>query len=73
MPAWWPWVQCCQVYLPPDDELAAEITAAGQASFDRVWRMPVIEGYQEQLDSPFADIANIGGPKAGSVTAACFF
>ena len=28
--------------------------------------------YQEQLDSPFADMANIGGPKAGSVTAACF-
>lgn len=56
----------------PDDELAAELTAAGQHSFDRVWRMPVIEDYQEQLDSPFADIANIGGPKAGSVTAACF-
>ncbi len=56
----------------PDDELAAEIHAAGQTSFDRVWRMPVIDDYQEQLDSPFADIANIGGPKAGSVTAACF-
>ena len=56
----------------PDDELAAELTSAGQNSFDRVWRMPVIEDYQEQLDSPFADIANIGGPKAGSVTAACF-
>jgi len=56
----------------PDDELAAEISAAGQTAFDRVWRMPVIEDYQEQLDSPFADIANIGGPKAGAVTAACF-
>ena len=56
----------------PDDELATEISAAGQTSFDRVWRMPVIEDYQEQLDSPFADIANIGGPKAGAVTAACF-
>ncbi len=56
----------------PDDELAAELNAAGQNSFDRVWRMPVLEDYQEQLDSPFADIANIGGPKAGSVTAACF-
>ena len=56
----------------PDDELAAEIHAAGQTSFYRVWRMPVIDDYQEQLDSPFADIANIGGPKAGSVTAACF-
>ncbi|ANF82775.1 leucyl aminopeptidase [Acinetobacter sp. NCu2D-2] len=56
----------------PDDELAAELDAAGQTAFDRVWRMPVIDDYQEQLDSPFADIANIGGPKAGSVTAACF-
>ena len=56
----------------PDDELAQEIETAGKTSFDRVWRMPVIDDYQEQLDSPFADIANIGGPKAGSVTAACF-
>ncbi len=47
----------------PDDELAAEIRdAAGQTAFDRVWRMPVIDDYQEQLDSPFADIGNIGGP-----------
>lgn len=55
-----------------DDELASEITEAGQTSLDRVWRMPVIDDYQEQLDSPFADIGNIGGPKAGAVTAACF-
>jgi leucyl aminopeptidase len=56
----------------PDDALATEIQTAGQDSFDRVWRMPVLDDYQEQLDSPFADIANIGGPKAGAVTAACF-
>jgi leucyl aminopeptidase len=56
----------------PDDELAAELEQAGHKSFDRVWRMPVLDDYQEQLDSPFADIANIGGPKAGAVTAACF-
>lgn len=56
----------------PDDALAQEIELAGQQSFDRVWRMPVIDDYQEQLDSPFADIGNIGGPKAGAVTAACF-
>ena len=56
----------------PDDELAEELTMAGQTAFDRVWRMPVYDDYQEQLDSPFADIANIGGPKAGAVTAACF-
>ena len=56
----------------PDDELAVELETAGLNSFDRVWRMPVLDDYQEQLDSPFADIANIGGPKAGAVTAACF-
>ena len=55
-----------------DDHLAAELQTAGEQAFDRVWRMPVIDDYQEQLDSPFADIANIGGPKAGAVTAACF-
>ena len=58
----------------PDDELAAEINQAGEQSFDRVWRLPVTDDYQELLDSPFADIGNIGnsGPQAGSVTAACF-
>ena len=56
----------------PDDALAAEIIRAGEQSHDRVWRLPVIDDYQEQLDSPFADMGNIGGPQAGSVTAACF-
>jgi leucyl aminopeptidase len=34
--------------------------------------MPLWDEYQSQLDSPFADMQNIGGPKAGSITAACF-
>ena len=55
-----------------DDKLAAEIAAAGDDSWDRAWRMPVWEDYQEQLRSNFADMANIGGRPAGSVTAACF-
>ena len=38
----------------------------------RAWRMPIEDSYQEQLKSNFADMANIGGPAAGSVTAACF-
>jgi leucyl aminopeptidase len=54
------------------DELAAEITAAGTASQDRAWRMPLWDDYQSQLDSNFADIANIGGRAGGSITAACF-
>lgn len=56
----------------PDDALAQELTQAGEQSFDRVWRMPVLDDYQELLDSPFADIANIGGPHGGAITAACF-
>jgi leucyl aminopeptidase len=56
----------------PDDALANELLDAGQQLHDRVWRMPVIEDYQELLDSPVADIANIGGPYGGAITAACF-
>jgi len=54
------------------DELAAALDAAGEQSGDRVWRMPLWEDYQGQLDSPFADMANVGGRNAGAVTAACF-
>ncbi len=56
----------------PQDELAEELLAAGQRVDDRAWRLPVWDDYQELLDSPFADIANIGGPTAGSITAACY-
>jgi leucyl aminopeptidase len=55
-----------------DDGLADELIEAGQDSWDRVWRMPLWDDYQEQIKSPFADMANIGGRPAGSVTAACF-
>jgi len=54
------------------DKLAEDLLAAGQASGDRTWRMPLWDDYQEQLKSPFADLANIGGREAGSITAACF-
>ena len=55
-----------------DDALAQELLAAGQEAWDRVWHMPLWDDYQEQIKSPFADMANIGGRPAGSVTAACF-
>ncbi|MGB6054600.1 MAG: leucyl aminopeptidase [Burkholderiaceae bacterium] len=54
------------------DALADELLAAGKASGDTAWRMPIEDAYQEQLKSNFADMANIGGAPAGSVTAACF-
>ena len=55
-----------------DEDLAGELLEAGGAAFDRAWRMPLWDDYQEQLKSNFADMANIGGRPAGSVTAACF-
>ena len=54
------------------DELADELLEAGGDAWDRAWHMPLWDDYQEQLKSPFADVANIGGRPAGSVTAACF-
>jgi leucyl aminopeptidase len=55
-----------------NDGLAREIIDAGQDAYDRAWQMPVWDDYQEQLKSNFADMANIGGRAAGSITAACF-
>ncbi|WP_191602152.1 leucyl aminopeptidase [Marinomonas algicola] len=55
-----------------NDLVAADLKTASTTSADKLWQMPLDEEYQQQLDSNFADIANIGGPEAGSVTAACF-
>lgn len=55
-----------------DQSLANELLEAGVIAQDRAWQMPLWEEYQKSLDSNFADIANIGGREAGSVTAACF-
>lgn len=56
----------------PDDALADALLQASRDGCDPTWRMPLTADYQEQLHSNFADIANIGGPPAGAVTAACF-
>jgi leucyl aminopeptidase len=55
-----------------DDQLADELLTAGNRSLDRAWRMPLWDDYRNQLESAFADIANIGGKSAGAVTAALF-
>jgi len=55
-----------------NDTLAKELYHAGEDAYDRAWHMPLWDEYQEQLKSNFADMANIGGRPAGSVTAACF-
>ncbi len=62
----------CSGLMSPDDKLAQTLYQCGLDSLDPVWRLPLWEEYQEQLKSNFADIANIGGPKAGTVTAGCF-
>ena len=55
-----------------DDKLAQALEQAADHAWDRVWRMPLWDEYQEQLKSNLADMANIGGRAGGSITAACF-
>jgi leucyl aminopeptidase len=55
-----------------DDALARELLEVGTTCGDRAWQLPLFDEYQDQLKSNFADIANIGGPPAGTITAACF-
>lgn len=58
--------------LSNNDALAAELWSAGQQADDEIWRLPMNDKYKEQLKSNFADMANIGGPAGGTITAACF-
>ncbi|WP_447554019.1 leucyl aminopeptidase [Vreelandella sp. EE22] len=58
--------------LSNDDDLALDVLDAGETAWDRAWHLPLWDEYQEQLDSNFADLANIGGRAAGTITAACF-
>lgn len=57
-----------------DEELAAELLAAGEAAGERLWRMPLVEDYRDTLDSQVADLANIGRKtySGGSIVAALF-
>ncbi|OQX09785.1 MAG: leucyl aminopeptidase [Thiothrix lacustris] len=58
--------------LSNNDALADEVLAAGKQANDEAWRLPMGEKYHDQLKSNFADLANIGGPPGGTITAACF-
>jgi leucyl aminopeptidase len=58
--------------LGNDDALCNDLISASETASDSVWRLPLWEEYQEQLKSNFADLANIGGKDAGTITAACF-
>jgi len=55
-----------------DDRLAGELTAAGEATGEKVWRLPLGKAYDKLIDSKNADMKNIGGRHAGAITAAQF-
>lgn len=55
-----------------NDDLAIQLGAAGIASGEKLWRMPLGRAYDKLLESRFADVKNIGGRPAGSITAAQF-
>jgi leucyl aminopeptidase len=59
--------------LANNDALARELLNAGKYTWDRAWQLPLWDDYQKQLDSNFADIANIGpGREAGTILGGCF-
>ncbi|CDF99415.1 leucyl aminopeptidase [Avibacterium paragallinarum] len=58
--------------MSPNDALANQLLSAAEQSADKAWRLPLSEEYQEQLKSPFADLANIGGRWGGAITAGEF-
>ena len=55
-----------------DEALAAELLKAGMTAGDRAWQMPLWDDYMVQLKTNFADMSNLGGPAAGSITGALF-
>ena len=63
-------------FFSSDDALASQLERASDASGEPLWRMPLVQDYRHSLDSPIADLRNIGQPKlklmGGSITAALF-
>jgi leucyl aminopeptidase len=55
-----------------DEELAGKLQAAGTESGDKLWRMPLAESFDRLIDSPIADMKNVGPREGGSITAAQF-
>ncbi|MBT4667946.1 MAG: leucyl aminopeptidase [Candidatus Ruthia sp.] len=55
-----------------DQDLADDLISAGKTALDTAWQLPLDDEYDELLKSNFADMGNIGGREAGTVTAACF-
>ena len=57
-----------------DELLGSEIisSAAGKAVGEPIWQLPLVKEYREDIRSPIADVKNVGGPEAGTITAALF-
>ena len=55
-----------------DQQVVDNLLDAGETSLDTAWQLPLKESYKKQLKSDYADLANIGGPTAGTITAGCF-
>jgi leucyl aminopeptidase len=62
----------CAGLMTPDDALARELTEAGEATGERVWRLPLWSDYRENLKSEWADMRNTGGRPAGTINAGIF-
>jgi len=56
----------------PNDELASELESSAKETGEKLWRMPLVESYKEELKSKIADLKNVGGRAGGSITAALF-
>jgi len=63
--------QTCGV-MGNNQKVIDDLLAAGETSLDFAWQLPIKETYKKQIRSDYADLANIGGPSAGTITAACF-
>jgi len=59
-------------FMSNDDALSEELSQAGDATYERMWRMPLVKEYRKLLDSDIADLKNCGNREAGSITAALF-
>jgi leucyl aminopeptidase len=55
-----------------DEEIMKRLTSAGNATYERVWQLPLFEEYEKQIKSDIADVKNVGGRWAGAITAALF-
>jgi leucyl aminopeptidase len=55
-----------------DEEMMAILKTSGDHTAERVWQLPLFEDYSKQIKSDFADIKNVGGREAGSITAGAF-